>query len=148
MSDRSLPCTRASQERDPSEGPAAQPARLPYHRSSEDASGAGETAGITTSPGWRTVRLGEVLEHVYRREEFLHRYFSRPPIWRRIEQQSTGTTQVSRNRWREEQFLVWRLSLPPIHEQERIAAVLRSLDEATQANEEALAAATALKKAV
>lgn len=58
-------------------------------------------------------------------EEFLYRYFSRQQVWKQIEHQSTGTTSVSRNRWREEQFLAWHISLPHLREQERIVTILR-----------------------
>lgn len=41
--------------------------------------------------------------------EFLYRYFCRPQVWKQIEHQSTGTTSVSRNRWKEEQFFAWHI---------------------------------------
>jgi type I restriction enzyme S subunit len=80
--------------------------------------------------------------------EFLYRHFSRPQAWRLIEHHSTGTTNVSRNRWREEQFLSWHISLPPINEQERIIATLRGADDAIEANAEVIARTLALKKSL
>lgn len=80
--------------------------------------------------------------------EFLYRYFSRPQVWKQIEHQSTGTTSVSRNRWREEQFFSWHISLPPLSEQERIVSILGAVDEAVKANEEVIARTRDLKKAL
>jgi type I restriction enzyme, S subunit len=81
-------------------------------------------------------------------EEFLYRYFSRQQIWKQIEHQSTGTTSVSRNRWKEEQFFAWHISLPPLHEQRRIVAILCAVDEAIKANEEVITRTRDLKKAL
>ena len=80
--------------------------------------------------------------------EFLYRHFSRPQAWRLVEHHSTGTTNMSRNRWREEQFLSWHISLPPINEQERIIATLRGADDAIEANIEVIARTLALKKSL
>ncbi|MGH8067387.1 MAG: restriction endonuclease subunit S [Candidatus Entotheonellia bacterium] len=81
-------------------------------------------------------------------EEFIYRYFSRPQVWKQIEHQSTGTTSVSRNRWKEEQFFAWHISLPPLREQERIVAILRAVEEAIKANEEVIARTRDLKTAL
>ncbi len=81
-------------------------------------------------------------------EEFLYRYFTRPQIWKQIEHQSIGTTSVSRNRWKEDQFFSWHISLPPLTEQERIVAILRSIDEAIKANAEVIARTRDLKRAL
>ena len=81
-------------------------------------------------------------------EEFLYRYFCRPQAWKQIEHQSTGTTSVSRNRWKEEQFFSWHISLPPLHEQERIVAILCGVDEAIKDNEEVITRTWDLKKAL
>ena len=81
-------------------------------------------------------------------EEFLYRYFSRPQVWKQIEHQSTGTTSVSRNRWKEEQLFAWHISLPPLHEQGRIVAILHAVDEAINANGEVIARMRDLKKAL
>lgn len=80
--------------------------------------------------------------------EFLYRYFSRPQVWKQIEHQSTGTTSVSRNRWKEEQFCAWHISLPPLREQERMVAILRAGDEAIRTNEEVIARTREFEKAL
>lgn len=80
--------------------------------------------------------------------EFLYRYFSRPQVWRIIEHHSTGTTNVSRNRWREEQFLSWHISLPPVIEQESIIAFLDAFDYAVNANDHLIACVRELKRAL
>jgi type I restriction enzyme S subunit len=68
-------------------------------------------------------------------EDYLFLYFSRPLLWKRIEYQSTGTTNVSRNRFREDQFLSLSINLPPLSEQRRIVSAVRTVDEAIQTNE-------------
>lgn len=87
-------------------------------------------------------RDGEVLE------EFLFHYFARPKIWEWIEHQSTGTTSVSRKRWKEEQFLELNVPLPPLADQRRIVDALRVMDEAIRANQEVLERTRAFKKAL
>ncbi len=80
--------------------------------------------------------------------EFLYHYFSRPQVWERINHQSTGTTNVSRNRWKEDQFLSWYISLPSIEEQEAIINSLRAANEAIQADEDVLARTREFTKAL
>jgi type I restriction enzyme, S subunit len=80
--------------------------------------------------------------------EFLYLYFSRPQIWERINHQSTGTTSVSRNRWKEDQFLSWSILLPSINEQERIINSLQVIKEAIQASEEFLSHVREAKRAL
>lgn len=81
-------------------------------------------------------------------EKFLYIYFSRPQVWKRIEHQSTGTTSISRNRWLEEEFLSWYISLPPINEQWSIINTILAIDEAIQSNKDVLDRARNLKKAL
>jgi len=69
---------------------------------------------------------------------FLNLVFSRSDVWKRIEYHSTGTTNISRNRWQEEQLLSWHISLPPLAEQRRIVVALRAIDEAVSASQDAL----------
>jgi type I restriction enzyme S subunit len=80
--------------------------------------------------------------------EFLYRYFSRPHTWKLIEHQSMGTTNISRNRWKEDQFLAWPISLPSLECQRQIVSALDTIDGAIQTNEEVLARTRNFKKAL
>jgi type I restriction enzyme S subunit len=80
--------------------------------------------------------------------EFLYRHFSRPQVWRLIEHHSTGTTNVSRNRWREEQFLSWSISLPPLSDQRRIVTTLSVVDSAIRSNAEVMSFTQELKELI
>jgi type I restriction enzyme S subunit len=51
-----------------------------------------------------------------------------PSKWAQIEIESTGSTSVSRNRWKEDRFLEQVLFLPPLNEQKRIVHVVSSVD--------------------
>ncbi len=60
---------------------------------------------------------------------FLRLLMSRPTTWARIEIESTGSTAVSRNRWKEAQFEEWLIPVPPLCEQRRIVDLMRAADE-------------------
>jgi len=51
-----------------------------------------------------------------------------PKKWAQIEIESTGSTSVSRNRWKEDRFLEQRFLLPPLSEQKRIVDLVSSVD--------------------
>jgi type I restriction enzyme S subunit len=59
---------------------------------------------------------------------FLNLFMCQPSKWAQIEVESTGSTSVSRNRWKEERFLEQVLLLPPLDEQKRIVDVVSSVD--------------------
>lgn len=85
-------------------------------------------------------------------EYYVFYCFARPGVWKWIEQQSAGTAKVSRNRWREDQFLSCRLPLPPFPEQRRITARLSEqmaqVEKMRQAAEAQLQAVNALPGAL
>ncbi|EIV93877.1 restriction endonuclease subunit S [Frankia sp. QA3] len=58
--------------------------------------------------------------------EFLLLHFRQPGVWNYIERVSTGTT-ASRNRWKEAQFNVYSIALPPLAAQRRIVDLLASV---------------------
>jgi type I restriction enzyme S subunit len=61
--------------------------------------------------------------------EFVNLVMCRPSVWASIERESTGSTATSRNRWKEERFVEWRLLLPPLDEQRRIVDLIAAVDE-------------------
>jgi type I restriction enzyme S subunit len=65
----------------------------------------------------------ELLDPVY-----LNLIMCQPSKWSQIEVESTGSTSVSRNRWKEEMFLEQDLLLPPLSVQKQIVDLLSSLD--------------------
>ena len=60
---------------------------------------------------------------------YLMAFFSNPWLWEIIAGQSSGTSQVSRLRFKEQEFLRLTISLPPLEKQERIAGLLEEADE-------------------
>ncbi len=58
-----------------------------------------------------------------------------PSVWLQIEIESTGSTKVSRNRWKEDAFANMIVNVPPIAEQRRIVAVVGSIDACLDALE-------------
>jgi type I restriction enzyme S subunit len=54
--------------------------------------------------------------------EYLYLFFTRAPTIRAVNAASTGSAAVSRNRFREEQFLDFEIPLPPLAEQSTIVA--------------------------
>lgn len=61
--------------------------------------------------------------------EYLRWYFSVPALWEAIGGLSSGTSQTSRLRFKEQDFLSLVIALPPLSEQDRI---VRILDEAAR----------------
>jgi type I restriction enzyme S subunit len=72
---------------------------------------------------------------------FLKRWFQLPSTWRRVEEDCTGSTPTTRNRFKEEFFLNLKVPLPPLAEQQTLAARLDALAEKTRQLETHLTAA-------
>lgn len=83
--------------------------------------------------------------------KFLHCYLAQEKIWQTIADNSTGQTNVSRLRLKEQDFLRMELPLPPLPEQQRIVArieaLARRVDEARGLRREAIEEANNLVNA-
>lgn len=67
---------------------------------------------------------------------FLSYWFRLPSVWRRVEEDCTGSTPTTRNRYKEQFFLSLKVPLPPLAEQQAIVSRLETLaDKARQVNE-------------
>lgn len=67
---------------------------------------------------------------------FLRYWFRLPSIWRRVEEDCTGSTPTTRNRYKEQFFLSLEVPLPPLAEQQAIVSRLDTLaDKVQQVNE-------------
>lgn len=71
-----------------------------------------------------------------------------PSKWAQIEIESTGSTSVSRNRWKEDRFLEQVLYLPPLEEQKRMVDVVSSVDAYIDALRQQADTARAARNAV
>jgi type I restriction enzyme S subunit len=68
--------------------------------------------------------------------EYLKRWFQVPAVWRRVEEDCTGSTPLTRNRFKEQFFLNLQVPLPHLDEQHAIATRLDTLeDKARQVTE-------------
>jgi len=63
---------------------------------------------------------------------YLNRWFQLPATWLRVEEDCTGSTPTTRNRFKEEFFLKLELPLPPLAEQQAIVARLDALADKTR----------------
>lgn len=64
---------------------------------------------------------------------YLNRWFQLPATWRRVEEDCTGSTPTTRNRFKERFFFDLEIPLPPLAEQRAIVARLDALaDKTTQ----------------
>lgn len=63
---------------------------------------------------------------------FLRYWFCFPSVWRRVEEDCTGSTPTTRNRYKEQFFLSLEVPLPPLAEQQSIVARLDTLAEKTR----------------
>lgn len=67
---------------------------------------------------------------------FLRYWFRLPAVWRRVEEDCTGSTPTTRNRYKEQFFLSLQMPLPPLPEQQAIVSLLDTLaDKVRQVNE-------------
>jgi len=80
--------------------------------------------------------------------KYLNLYMCRPEIWLQIEIQSTGSTSVSRNRWKEERFKEFTIPLPPLAEQRRIVGVIQSVDNYIAALQDRVDATSIARNAI
>lgn len=64
--------------------------------------------------------------------EYLNRWFQLPSVWRRVEEDCTGSTPLTRNRFKEQFFLNLRVPLPPLAEQQAIISRLDALADKTR----------------
>jgi type I restriction enzyme S subunit len=63
---------------------------------------------------------------------FLHYWFRLPTVWRRVEEECTGSTPTTRNRYKEQFFLALQVPLPPLAVQHDIVERLNVLAEKTR----------------
>jgi type I restriction enzyme S subunit len=67
---------------------------------------------------------------------YLRYWFRLPSVWRRVENDCTGSTPTTRNRYKEQFFLSLEVPLPPLAEQQAIVSQLDTLaDKVRQVNE-------------
>jgi type I restriction enzyme S subunit len=69
---------------------------------------------------------------------YLARWFQLPHVWRKVEENCTGSTPTTRNRFKEHFFLDLEIPLPPLTEQKALVARLVALAEKTRRLEEHL----------
>lgn len=79
--------------------------------------------------------------------EYLFLYMSQPNIWKQIEIESTGSTTISRNRWKESNFLQLKINIFPVNEQKRIVDLISSVDSYIEAIQRNLESAKRLRNA-
>ena len=72
---------------------------------------------------------------------YLNRWFQLPATWRRVEEDCSGSTPTTRNRFKEGFFLNLKIPLPPLAEQQVLVARLDALAEKTRQLEAHLDAA-------
>ncbi|TAN08823.1 MAG: restriction endonuclease subunit S [Rhodanobacteraceae bacterium] len=63
---------------------------------------------------------------------FLNRWFQLPATWQRVEEDCTGSTPTTRNRFKERFFLRLEIPLPSLNEQHAITAYLDALADKTR----------------
>lgn len=80
--------------------------------------------------------------------QFLRYWFTLPPVIARVDEDCTGSTPLTRNRFKENFFLALEIPLPPLAEQRRIVARIEALaaqiDEAKRLRQEAFEEAEAI----
>ena len=70
--------------------------------------------------------------------EFLYLYFLTKRVLQAVSSASTGSAAVSRNRFKEKEFLLFRIPLPPLREQESIVAHWHEAHTAVETAQESL----------
>lgn len=63
---------------------------------------------------------------------YLARWFQLPSVWRKVEENCTGSTPTTRNRFKEHFFFDLEIPLPPLAEQQTLVARLDALAEKTR----------------
>lgn len=61
--------------------------------------------------------------------DYLLLLMSRPGVWAQIERESTGSTAMSRNRWKEPRFNAFEVVLPSLAVQRRVIDLIGAIDE-------------------
>ncbi len=84
--------------------------------------------------------------------QFLRYWFTLPPVIARVDEDCTGSTPLTRNRFKENFFLALEIPLPPLTEQRRIVARIDALAaeiaEAKRLRQEAVAQAEVMCRAI
>ena len=80
--------------------------------------------------------------------EYLFLYMSQSNIWTQIEIESTGSTTISRNRWKESNFLDLEIRIFSVTEQARIVDLISSVDSYIEALKQQLQSAKRSRNAV
>lgn len=80
--------------------------------------------------------------------EYLFLYMSQPNIWTQIEIESTGSTTISRNRWKESNFLDLEIRIFSVTEQARIVDLISSVDDYIDALQQQLESVKRSRNAV
>ena len=80
--------------------------------------------------------------------EYLFLYMSQSNIWTQIEIESTGSTTISRNRWKESNFLDLEIRIFSVTEQARIVDLISSVDSYVEALQQQLEGAKRSRNAV
>lgn len=71
---------------------------------------------------------------------YLARWFQMPNVWRKVEENCTGSTPTTRNRFKEQFFFDLEIPLPPLAEQQALVAHLDALADKTRQLEAHLSA--------
>jgi type I restriction enzyme S subunit len=79
---------------------------------------------------------------------YLFLYMSQSHIWTQIEIESTGSTTISRNRWKESNFLDLEIRIFPVNEQARIVDLISSVDNYIEALQRQLDNAKSSRNAI
>jgi len=84
--------------------------------------------------------------------QFLRYWFTLPSVISRVDEDCTGSTPLTRNRFKENFFLALKIPLPPLSEQRRIVARIEALaaeiDEAKRLRREAVGESEALCRTI
>ena len=86
------------------------------------------------------------LNRILADELYVKYFLSQPFVWETLKQEAKGF--AGKDRIKTKEFLSYTIPLPPLPEQQKIAAVLSAVQEAKEKTEAVIAAAKALKKSM